>query len=149
MLFKSFPLSWPLSSLFLKPENPPELSRERARINLVNTQKHKAWSQIVSPWAPVGAKKSMIFRGFLILASGYSRGDFDTQVTYLQEQINALVASNKALTNQVYLTGDSTNTGGYSNKLIASTWSQQTLPWLSPELVSLTKENWNELQIKD
>ena len=102
----------------------------------------------------------MLRTSWAVLASGgyaapsygydaYARGDFDTQVTYLQEQINALVASNKALTNQVYLTGDSTNTGGYSNKLIASTWSQQTLPWLSPELVSLTKENWNELQIKD
>ena len=63
----------------------------------------------------------MIFRHFLIIASGYARGDFDTQVTYLQDQINALVASNEALTNQVYLTGDSTNTGGYSNNLIAST----------------------------
>ena len=42
-------------------------------------------------------------------------------MTYLQDQINALVASNEALTNQVYLTGDSTNTGGYSNNLIAST----------------------------
>merc|ERR1719471_560997 len=51
----------------------------------------------------------------------YARGDFETQVSYLQEQINALVASNEALTNQVYLTGDSANTGGYSNNLIAST----------------------------
>ena len=42
-------------------------------------------------------------------------------MSYLQEQINALVASNEALTNQVYLTGDSANTGGYSNNLIAST----------------------------
>ena len=57
----------------------------------------------------------------LLAASGYARGDFDTQVSYLQEQINALVASNEALTNQVYLTGDSANTGSYSNNLIAST----------------------------
>ena len=61
----------------------------------------------------------MIFRGFLILASGYSRGDFDTQVTYLQEQINALVASNDALTNQVYYTGDTDNIA-YTNNLISS-----------------------------
>ena len=54
-------------------------------------------------------------------ASGYSRSDFDNQVSYLQEQINALVASNEALTNQVYLTGDSSNSGSYSNNLIAST----------------------------
>ena len=44
-------------------------------------------------------------------ASGYSRGDFDTQVSYLQEQINALVASNEALNNQVYYSGDTNNIG--------------------------------------
>ena len=44
-------------------------------------------------------------------ASGYSRGDFDTQVSYLQEQINSLVASNEALNNQVYYSGDTNNIG--------------------------------------
>ena len=49
----------------------------------------------------------------------YARGDFDTQVTYLQEQINALVASNDALTNQVYYSGDTDNIA-YTNNLISS-----------------------------
>jgi len=53
-------------------------------------------------------------------ASGYSRGDFDTQVSYLQEQINALAASNEALNNQVYYTGD-TDSLNYANNLISST----------------------------
>merc|ERR1712186_176394 len=55
-------------------------------------------------------------------ASGYARGDFDTQVSYLQEQINALVASNEALTNQVYYTGDTggTESGSYSNLISSS-----------------------------
>ena len=44
-------------------------------------------------------------------ASGNARGDFDTQVSYLQEQINALVASNEALNNQVYYSGDTNNIG--------------------------------------
>ena len=61
----------------------------------------------------------MIFRHFLIIASGYARGDFDTQVTYLQEQINALVASNEVLTNQVYYSGDTDNIA-YTNNLINS-----------------------------
>merc|ERR1712222_197697 len=57
--------------------------------------------------------------GIPILSSGYARGDFDTQVTYLQEQINALVASNEALTNQVYYSGDTDNIA-YTNNLINS-----------------------------
>ena len=89
-------------------------SREQESI-----EKQTARSQIVSPWAPVGAEKSMILKRFLIIASGYSRGDFDTQVTYLQEQINALVASNDALTNQVYYSGDTDNIA-YTNNLISS-----------------------------
>ena len=66
----------------------------------------------------------MLSGGYGAPSSGYdayARGDFDTQVSYLQEQINALVASNEALTNQVYLTGDSGNSGSYSNNLISST----------------------------
>ena len=66
----------------------------------------------------------MLSGGYGAPSSGYdayARSDFDTQVSYLQEQINALVASNEALTNQVYLTGDSSNSGSYSNNLIAST----------------------------
>ena len=61
-----------------------------------------------------------MFNRFLIAASGYSRGDFDTQVSYLQEQINALAASNEALTNQVYLTGDA-DSFSYANNLISAT----------------------------
>ena len=57
---------------------------------------------------------------FFFAASGYSRGDFDTQVSYLQEQINALAASNEALNNQVYYTGD-TDSLNYANNLISST----------------------------
>ena len=57
-----------------------------------------------------------------LAASGYARGDFDTQVSYLQEQINALVASNEALTNQVYYTGETggTENGSYSNLITSS-----------------------------
>ena len=40
-------------------------------------------------------------------------------MTYLQEQINALVASNEALTNQVYYSGDTDNIA-YTNNLINS-----------------------------
>merc|ERR1719242_61086 len=60
--------------------------------------------------------------GYGVTASGYARGDFDTQVSYLQEQINALVASNEALTNQVYYTGDTggTESGSYSNLISSS-----------------------------
>merc|ERR1711971_338189 len=52
-------------------------------------------------------------------ASGYARGDFDTQVTYLQEQINALVASNEALNNQVYYSGDTNNIGYTSTRSVS------------------------------
>ena len=86
---------------------------------------------------------------------------FYTQVSYLQEQINALVASNEALTNQVYLTGDSANTGSYSNNLIASTWSHRTLAalarlprvgfllprtedWRSEETPDVDRELWQD-----
>merc|ERR1719242_2526552 len=60
--------------------------------------------------------------GYGVTASGYARGDFDTQVSYLQEQINALVASNEALTNQVYYTGETggTESGSYSNLISSS-----------------------------
>ena len=65
-------------------------------------------------------KLLIVFNRFLIAASGYSRGDFDTQVSYLQEQINALAASNEALTSQVYLTGDA-DSFSYANNLISAT----------------------------
>ena len=43
-------------------------------------------------------------------------------MSYLQEQINALVASNEALTNQVYYTGETggTESGSYSNLISSS-----------------------------
>jgi len=54
----------------------------------------------------------------------YARGDyFDSTVADLQEQINQLVASNEALTNQVYYgSGVSTNSvgSGLSNNLLSS-----------------------------
>ena len=55
----------------------------------------------------------------------YARGDyFDATVAELQDQINQLVASNEALTNQVYYgtSGVTSNVGsGLTSNLIAST----------------------------
>merc|ERR1719342_2000916 len=52
----------------------------------------------------------------------YARGDyFDSTVSDLQEQINQLVASNQALTNQVYYGASGASSGSaLSNNLIAS-----------------------------
>merc|ERR1712233_24948 len=52
----------------------------------------------------------------------YARGDyFDSTVSDLQEQINQLVASNQALTNQVYYGASGVSSGSsLSNNLIAS-----------------------------
>ena len=56
----------------------------------------------------------------------YARGDyFDSTVADLQEQINQLVASNEALTNQVYYgSGVATNSVGssVSSNLLSSSW---------------------------